>query len=201
MATELKSIGQQGWRRPNWCQFRLQCYTKNTGLPCRPFWQTTFNGLYHSSGTAFHFILPSLCLSIFCRRVNFNGFGIKHHYACVEYIWDVSQSICAILNFEAKISWLGCGIQRSCHCDITAFLCFPWLGLLVCTQATPILNFLKYVDSKNWLDFHSKCLKFVYDVAKQLLFSRIQEFLLTIKFHTNVLKLELNYCAKVLNCT
>lgn len=47
-------------------------------------------------------------------------------------------------------------------------------GLLVCTQVTPILNFTKYIDSKmNWLDFHSKCLKSVYDFAKQLLFSRI----------------------------
>lgn len=58
-AAELKSIGQQGWRRPNWCQLRLQRYCRNTGLPCQPLWQTTFNSLYHSSHTA----SPSIPLS------------------------------------------------------------------------------------------------------------------------------------------
>lgn len=51
-AAELKSIGQQGWRRPNWCQLRLQRYCRSTGLHCRPLWQATFNNsLYHSSHT------------------------------------------------------------------------------------------------------------------------------------------------------
>lgn len=48
MAAEQKSIGQRGWRRPNWCQLRLQRCCRNTGLPRRPRWQTTFNSLYRS---------------------------------------------------------------------------------------------------------------------------------------------------------
>lgn len=61
MAAELKSIGQWGWRRPNWCQLRLQRYCRNTGLPYQPLRQTTFNSLYHSSRTASLFI-PLSCL-------------------------------------------------------------------------------------------------------------------------------------------
>lgn len=49
MAAEQKSIAQQGWRRPNWCQLRLHLCCRNTGLPRRPLWQTTFNSLYRSS--------------------------------------------------------------------------------------------------------------------------------------------------------
>lgn len=60
VAAELKSIGQRGWRRPNWCQLRLHRYCRNTGLPCRPLWQTTFNSLYYSSRTASPFIPLSL---------------------------------------------------------------------------------------------------------------------------------------------
>lgn len=85
MAAELKSIGQQGWRRPNWCQLRLQRYCRNTGRPRWPLWQTTFNSLYHSARTAPAFVPPSSpCLSIFCsgREVeDFSSFGIKHNYA------------------------------------------------------------------------------------------------------------------------
>lgn len=55
-AAELKSIGQRGWRRPNWCQLRLHRCCRNTGLPCRPLWQTTLNSVHHSSRTASPFI-------------------------------------------------------------------------------------------------------------------------------------------------
>lgn len=45
MAAEQKSIGQRGWRRPNWCQLRLQRCCRNTGRPRR---LTAFNSLYRS---------------------------------------------------------------------------------------------------------------------------------------------------------
>lgn len=83
MAAELKSIGQRGWRRPNWCQLRLHRCCRNTGLPCQPLQQTTFNSLYRSSGTA-PSSLFSPCLSIFRtgRQVeDFSTFGIKCNYA------------------------------------------------------------------------------------------------------------------------
>ncbi|TKS79533.1 Receptor-type tyrosine-protein phosphatase mu [Collichthys lucidus] len=35
MAAELKSIGQRGWRRPNWCQLRLQRCCRNAGAKVR----------------------------------------------------------------------------------------------------------------------------------------------------------------------
>lgn len=60
MAAELKSIGQQGWRRPNWCQLRLQHYCRNTGLLSRPLWRSTFNSLDHSYRAASAFIPLSL---------------------------------------------------------------------------------------------------------------------------------------------
>ncbi len=83
MAAELKSIGQQGWRRPNWCQLRLHRYCRNTGLPCRPLWQTTFNSLYHSSRTASPCILClSLSFHLLLREKveDFSSFGIKYNY-------------------------------------------------------------------------------------------------------------------------
>lgn len=100
MAAELKSIGQQGWRRPNWCQLRLQRYCRNTGLPCRPLWQTTFNSLYHSARTAPAFVpLSSPCLSIFCsgREVeDFSSFGIKYNYAPFTEACSVSCGVCLL---------------------------------------------------------------------------------------------------------
>ncbi len=56
-AAELKSIGQRGWRRPNWCQLRLHRCCRNTGRLRRPLWQTTFNSLYRPSRAASPFTL------------------------------------------------------------------------------------------------------------------------------------------------
>lgn len=65
MAAEQKSIGQRGWRRPNWCQLRLHRCCRNTGLPRRPRWQTTFNSLYRSP----RFIsLPPLSFHLLLRK-------------------------------------------------------------------------------------------------------------------------------------
>lgn len=109
MAAELKSIGQQGWRRPNWCQLRLQRYCRNTGLPCQPLWQTTFKSLYHSARTPSAFILlSSPCLSIFCSgKEVFSSFGIKYNYALFNEACGVScgfpLSICDLYVCEGVV--------------------------------------------------------------------------------------------------
>lgn len=41
MAGEQKSIGQQGWRRPNWRQLKLQHRCMNSGLPPQLLWKRT----------------------------------------------------------------------------------------------------------------------------------------------------------------
>lgn len=115
MAAELKSIGQQGWRRPNWCQLRLQRYCRNTGLPCRPLWQTTFKSLYHSARTPSAFILLfSPCLSIFCsgkEGKDFSSLGIKYNYAVFKKACGVS---CGVSPFNL---WSVCEGVVGCHRD------------------------------------------------------------------------------------
>lgn len=78
MAVEQKSIGQQGWRRPNWCQLRLCRCCRNTGLLCRPLWQTTFNSLYRSRFIS----LPPLVFPSFCsgrEAEDFSSFEIRYN--------------------------------------------------------------------------------------------------------------------------
>lgn len=49
MEGEQKSIGQRGWRRPNWCQLKLQHRCRIAGLPPQLLWKSTSSNLYHSA--------------------------------------------------------------------------------------------------------------------------------------------------------